>query len=174
MKYAFLLLSFLIISCKPKLASFMPSHHETFNKTLHSKSIISEKEKSINVVECIDSLTITKISEQNNEFTEFHINDKITEKSNKKYNKKAIKIQQESKIIIEDQVKKKKRRKFFANPIFNDNVKIGIVFLVIAVVLSLFSLSQLALVFGLAALIFIYLGLKKYYRRKRIKQIFKK
>lgn len=65
-----------------------------------------------------------------------------------------------------------KRKKLY--PAFNDNLKIGFVFLVIAAILALFHLNQLVLIFGLASLVFLYLGLKKYYRRKRIKSIFRK
>jgi hypothetical protein len=67
-------------------------------------------------------------------------------------------------------VKKKRNR----NPIFNDGVKIGIVFLVIAIGLAFIPLTQLSILFGVVSAIFFVLGLKKYMRKNRFRNIFKR
>lgn len=58
------------------------------------------------------------------------------------------------------------------NPVFNDSLKIGLVFLVIAAGLAFLpALLQLAVLFALVAMIFLFIGLKKLFnRRAKIKQ----
>jgi hypothetical protein len=75
------------------------------------------------------------------------------------------------KVKIESQEYFKKKRN--RNPIFNDGVKIGIVFLLIAITLAILSLNQLSLLFGVVSAIFFVLGLKKYMRKNRFRNIFK-
>lgn len=66
-----------------------------------------------------------------------------------------------------------KRKREIKNTFFNDQVKIGGLFLGGAILLSLFNLSSLALLFGLAALLLLFLGLKKYFRKQRRKKSFR-
>lgn len=65
----------------------------------------------------------------------------------------------------------KKRRK----PVpFNSTIYIGFIILGIAILLALVSLGSLSLLFGVASIIFLYLGFKAYFRRKRRRDIFRK
>jgi len=58
------------------------------------------------------------------------------------------------------------------DPVFNDSLKIGLVFLIIAVALAFLpALLQLAVLFALVAMVFLFIGLKKLFnRRAKIKQ----
>jgi cation transport ATPase len=85
---------------------------------------------------------------------------------------KATILEKKPNFQKEKPAKKKKKRKK-RNSVFNDGVKIGIVFLVIAILLSFLHITQLVILFGLVSVIFLYLGLKKYMRRNRLKNIFK-
>lgn len=64
----------------------------------------------------------------------------------------------------------KKRRKSVP---FNSTIYVGFIILGIAIVLALLSLSSLSLLFGVASIIFLYLGFKTYFRRKRRRDIFR-
>lgn len=58
------------------------------------------------------------------------------------------------------------------NPVFNDSLKIGIVFLAIALGLSFLPVLQLTLLFAIVAMIFLFIGLKKLFKRRaKMKQI---
>lgn len=64
----------------------------------------------------------------------------------------------------------KKRRK----PVpFNSTIYTGFVILGIAILLALVSLSSLSLLFGVAAIIFLYLGFRKYFRKIQRRNIFR-
>jgi hypothetical protein len=58
------------------------------------------------------------------------------------------------------------------DPVINDSLKIGLVFLIIAVALAFLpALLQLAVLFTLVAMVFLFIGLKKLFnRRAKIKQ----
>lgn len=64
----------------------------------------------------------------------------------------------------------KKRRK----PVpFNSTIYVGFIILGIAILLALVSLGSLSLLFGVASIIFLYLGFKAYFRKKRRRDIFR-
>jgi len=64
----------------------------------------------------------------------------------------------------------KKRRK----PVpLNSTIYTGFIILGIAIILALISLSSLSLLFGVASIIFLYLGFKVYFRKKRRRDIFR-
>jgi hypothetical protein len=58
------------------------------------------------------------------------------------------------------------------NPVFNDSLKVGLVFLIIAAALGFVpALLQLAVLFALVAMVFLFIGLKKLFnRRAKIKK----
>lgn len=64
----------------------------------------------------------------------------------------------------------KKRRKSVP---FNSTIYTGFVILGIAILLALVSLSSLSLLFGVAAIIFLYLGFRKYFRKIQRRNIFR-
>jgi hypothetical protein len=58
------------------------------------------------------------------------------------------------------------------NPVFNDSLKVGLVFLLIATALGFVpALLQLAVLFAVVAMVFLFIGLKKLFnRRAKIKK----
>ncbi|MGR3812041.1 hypothetical protein [Jiulongibacter sp. NS-SX5] len=70
--------------------------------------------------------------------------------------------------------KKRKRRRMWRQ--FGSNLLIGFVFLGVAIILALIKLQTLAILFGVASILFLIFGLKKLFkkRRRRIRNPFKK
>lgn len=66
---------------------------------------------------------------------------------------------------------KKKKKKPFRR--YGTMIPTGFVFLGIAVLLSLININGLALLFGVAAIFFLYLGIRKLLRKKRRREIFR-
>lgn len=168
-----------LVSCHKKLAFFQPGKSVNY----HSQKIpsLSQSFPETDTYISPDQTEFIASIEENFEFKPNHPIEIVDSKTEiitlKKPEIEKIlisKFSSSEKIISDKLVEKNtlKRKKLY--PLFNDNLKIGLVFLVIAAILALFSLNQLVLIFGLASLVFLYLGLKKYYRRKRIKSIFKK
>jgi Flp pilus assembly protein TadB len=151
------------------MASFMPSSYEDFK---------SEKKavKSKTSPEFIESKTLQKIEINAEKYAnKININVKknlsIKEKIKKQRTLRASNMPEERPTLkpkIETLRKKRNR-----NPIINDGVKIGIVFLAIAIGLALIPLSQLSLLFGVVSAIFFIIGLKKYMRKNRFRKLFK-
>jgi Flp pilus assembly protein TadB len=67
-------------------------------------------------------------------------------------------------------VKKKKKKSFKR---WGTMIPSGFVFLGIAILLSLININGLALLFGVAAILFLFLGFRKLLRRKRRRDIFR-
>jgi hypothetical protein len=179
-KLFFVFTFFTTISCNKKLTLFQQGKKESFGQnqsTIILEKLIIDNESLGHDLGVINEEDIR--TETMNDFTS-----DATEKISfvrsvpvylnfKKIEKEPIKELNKYKIERESTEKNfKKKRKLY--PLFNDNLKIGVVFLVIAAVLAILNLNQLMLIFALASLIFLYLGLKKYFRRKRIKSWFKK
>lgn len=66
---------------------------------------------------------------------------------------------------------KKKKKKTFKR--LGTMIPTGFVFLGIAILLSLININGLALLFGVAAILFLFLGFKKLLRKKRRRDIFR-
>jgi hypothetical protein len=65
----------------------------------------------------------------------------------------------------------KKKKKSFKR--WGTTIPTGLAFLGIAILLSLISINGLALLFGVAAILFLFLGFRKLLRRKRRRDIFR-
>ncbi len=173
-KICFALVAFIICaSCQKKLAHFNSSSFEEFSEKTNARTsetpIILEKKLLIREIVVAKDVEIKDI--------------KTTPENTKKLSKPQSKPNQavennildlEKKTFEEKnedtKIKKKKRKK---NPVFNDGVKIGIVFLGIAILLAILSLNSLSLLFGVVSAIFFIIGLKKYMRKKRLRELFK-
>ncbi|MBK9508278.1 MAG: hypothetical protein IPP61_19755 [Cytophagaceae bacterium] len=173
------LIAVVFVSCHKKLAFFQPGKSVNY----HSEKIPSVGQSfpetntniSPNQPEITASIEGNLEFESTNPIEIVNIEKEIIQQETSDFERtKNTEFNISEKNITEKTVEKNtlKRKKLY--PLFNDNLKIGLVFLVIAAILAIFSLNQLVLIFGLASLVFLYLGLKKYYRRKRIKSIFKK
>ena len=159
-------------SCHKKMAVFNASSFEEFeNKPKPPKTILEDKpelkdleysEPIIHNEEYEEAASPPIIVLKKQTVTIFnHIN---TDKSQKKFEKGKINISQNE----NDTTKKKRKR----NPIINDGVKIGIVFLGIAILLAILGFSSLSLLFGVVSAVFFVIGLKKYMRKKRLRNLF--
>lgn len=101
---------------------------------------------------------------------------------NKKYSRINKELENTSKIEVaqtefEDAqlvktAENKKANFIKRNPVFNDSLKIGLVFLIIAAALAFVpALLQLAVLFAVVAMVFLFIGLKKLFnRRAKIKK----
>jgi cation transport ATPase len=176
-------LSFLIFSsCHKKMGGFQASSRENFTQTKKPIPSINAfgdlnvtEQKSELFFEEIETTQLSASTEEGStNFIESNKKTGIIDFKNIKNveENKATILEKKPNFQKEKPSKKKKKRKK-RNSVFNDGVKIGIVFLVIAILLSFLHITQLVILFGLASVIFLYLGLKKYMRRNRLKNIFK-
>lgn len=181
-KPAFLLLALtLLASCRKEFASFQKSPN--INYTTSKKSIeiplegINPKQPNL-IVSTQDSYTFIEPSEifksETNEITtqNTQINDDGGRKKQKNVSKKQETFFQ--KVFPNQHSKDKKTVKKRRKPVpLNSTIYTGLVILGIAILLALVSLNSLSILFGIASLFFLYLGLKKYFRRKRRRDIFR-
>ncbi|MDZ7933875.1 MAG: hypothetical protein U5M51_02665 [Emticicia sp.] len=71
---------------------------------------------------------------------------------------------------LQDKKTAKKRQK----PVpLNSTIYTGFIILGIAILLALLSLGSLSLLFGVASILFLYIGFKAYFRKKRRRDIFR-
>lgn len=181
-KTAFLLLALtLLASCRKELASFQKSPN--INYTTSKKSIaiplegINPKQPNL-IVSTRDSYTFIEPSEsfksETNEITTQ--NTQINDDGGRKKQKNVSKKQETffEKVFPNQHLKDKKTVKKRRKPVpLNATIYTGLVILGIAILLALVSLNSLSILFGIASLFFLYLGLKKYFRRKRRRDIFR-
>jgi cation transport ATPase len=176
-------LSFIIFSsCHKKMGGFQASSRENFTQTKKPIPSITAFDETLETEPkselVFDEIETTQLSASTDErqisFIESNRKTEIIDFKNLKKieENKATILEKKPNFQKEKPAKKKKKRKK-RNSVFNDGVKIGIVFLVIAILLSFLHITQLVILFGLVSVIFLYLGLKKYMRRNRLKNIFK-
>ncbi|MDP5140942.1 MAG: hypothetical protein NWP83_10805 [Spirosomaceae bacterium] len=77
---------------------------------------------------------------------------------------------QQFKKTQKEPVKKKKKKPFRR---YGTMIPTGFLFLGIAILLSLIPLNGLALLFGMASILFLYLGFRKLLRKKRRRELFR-
>lgn len=92
----------------------------------------------------------------------------------KEFTKLPIKVLKQDPVKKAKEKKKRKRRRFWRKT--GSNLFIGFFFLGVAVVLTLVHLESLAALFGLASILFLFFGLKKFFKKRNrgIKNPFKK
>jgi len=166
-----------LLSCQKKnTGGFQKSTRETFsNKTNKTKLLITSdnpifiKELSLEPEE-MEAFTDTdlRIETLPYEIKKYHEIDKKLETSSK------IKtIQTKSEVSLLDETTEiQKVKSLKRNPVFNDSLKVGLVFLIIAAGLAFVpALLQLAVLFAVVAMVFLFIGLKKLFnRRAKIKK----
>jgi hypothetical protein len=163
-----------LFSCQKKLANFQASNNDFYKHSekpiavIKTKEIIySETELKNNDVSLNVELLTASVEEEpflkNKQKVEIYQTDVINFKNDFNAKNETIKKLE----LKKEKYKKKKRKKLK----LNDNIKIGMIFLLVAIGLSIVGLNQLVLIFGIASIVFLYLGLKKYYRRRRIKRL---
>jgi hypothetical protein len=164
-----LLLGFLIFftvsSCHKKFGGFQASKKENFSAPIKITTI----EETPKLPELVLAEELLEASIE----SEFRVIDHTTKKSEIYSTLKSIENNTKSYSVInnkplslttqeKDKIKKRIRR----NPVFNDSLKMGFVLLFIAIGLSFLPVIELTLLFGIVALIFLFIGLKKFFKRR--------
>jgi len=166
----FLIISVLIFtSCRKQMATFQPSHYETFErknkpKTTDDKELaeISQIQRPAiedELVSTSNELSSTIQFEESKAVSSFEKpTRKIEESKKNKIDKKEIKSFVKTNL---KELKKHKRRgdNFWDN--FNERIKIGLLLLAVAVIFELIGLTVLAIIFGILAAYMIIRGLKR-------------
>jgi hypothetical protein len=157
------------------MAYFMPSSSVTYETEVEYVKDLKPDKKS-EVVRPIFEKEAAAI--ENNNINVAEIVDDVGVFANKKVESPKtttkLNIQNTPTTVSDENTKINVKKKRNRNPIFNDGVKIGIVFLVIAIGLAFIPLTQLSILFGVVSAIFFVLGLKKYMRKNRFRNIFKR
>lgn len=181
-KLTFLLLAFtLLASCRKEFASFQKSpniNYATKKKSAEISLEIIKPEHPNLIVSIQDSYDFTELSEvfrsKNNEMAsqKLQINDDGGRKKRKNVSKKQETLFE--KVFPNQHTNDKKTVKKRRKPVpLNSTIYTGFIILGIAILLALVSLNSLSLLFGVAAIFFLYLGFKKYFRRKKRRDIFR-
>lgn len=179
-KLTFLLLAFiLLVSCRKEFASFQKS--PKVNYTSQKKSIeipveITQHEQPNLIASTHDSYT-EPIKVFRLETNEAIIQKQQIHDDGRRKKRKNISKKQETffeKIFPNQHTKDKKTVEKRRKPVpLNSTIYTGFIILGIAILLALVSLNSLSLLFGVAAILFLYLGFKKYFRKKRRRDIFR-
>lgn len=181
-KLTFLLLTFILLSsCRKEFASFQKSPNINYavkEKPIEIPLEVVKPEQPNLIASTQYSYALTEPNEvfqsKNNEISTQ--NTQINDDGGRKKRKSVSKRQETffEKIFPNQHSKEKqtvkKRRK--AVPL-NSTIYTGFIILGIAILLALVSLNSLSLLFGVAAILFLYLGFKKYFRKKRRRDIFR-
>ena len=181
MKYL-TLLSFSVIlfsSCRKEFATFQKSTPITYART--NKNI--ENKKTITPIEPILFTSITQtptfLNKSSIIFPRNLENKDEKEILDKGKKKKQATINRGGGTFLEklfpNQTQKEKNTtKKRKNPVpFNSTIYTGFIILGIAILLALLSLNSLSLLFGLASIIFLYLGFKWYFRKINRRKVFR-
>lgn len=176
--FLFLLL-FAFSSCRKDFASFQKSPNLVYASK--KNSVTPEVEVATNKPTLIASMDDSPTFIQKKE----------------SFSPKTIKIESKKILVDNDRRKQKKKsdvshvtflEKIFQNQTnkdnknfkkrrnsasFNSTIYTGFIILGIAILLALLSLNPLSLLFGLASIIFLYVGFKRYFRKKRRRDIFR-
>ena len=153
----------------------MPSSRETFteNTQKNSTRLLLENQKNIEVLPefSASESEIPDFQAASVPQKSFEVENPIFQEATKVLPKNSFKGNQQTslesdKIPNYDQGSQKQSR-IKRDPIFNDSLKIGLVFLLIAAGLAFLpALLQLAVLFALVAMIFVFIGLKKLFNRR--------
>ncbi len=169
-------------SCRRDFASFQKSPNLSYS---HQKSV-QNSEVTIDLPEpiLIASVDDSPLFLEQKESFSIKISENETNKplwdDDRKRRKNRKNVNQKQGTFIEkifpnqtrqDKKVVKKRQK----PVpLNSTIYVGFIILGIAILLALLSLGSLSLLFGVASILFIYIGFKAYFRRKRRRDIFRK
>jgi hypothetical protein len=183
MKHLTLLLFFCTVfsACKKDFAHFQQSTYSSYSQsktTVIPTPDISSPNSSLSA--SLDNSTVifsakSQVSEptielETNEFA-------LTNEGNKKTKTSTTKRQKSHFLKVFPSKKHQNSKRIFEirrKPVpLNSSIYTGFIILGIAVVLALVSLESLSLLFGLAAIVLLYIGFKKYFRRKKWRDIFR-
>jgi hypothetical protein len=182
MKYLLLLFLFCtLFSCKKDFANFQQSQYSTYAQSSNNaaqKYNVFQPDASLSA--SLDNSAVFPIEPHLSETLTIEVNstnkiafDKIEITENKGFFKyKKAHFQAKMIAIAVSNQKNTIKQKFKPVPL-NSTIYTGFIILGIAIVLALVSLESLSLLFGLAAIVLLYIGFKKYLRRKKWRDIFR-
>lgn len=167
----FVLFCFSIVACNKKMGGFQQSTRETFSSKSHNKDQHFASLNPFLTEDLLPEFEDVEVSNSNElrvETPESKIKLSSENAKEKEENVKIENIQSE----VETSLSKKTTEKVTLhpikrNPVFNDSLKIGVIFLLIASALALIpALLQLGILFALVAIVLLFIGLKKLFKRR--------
>jgi hypothetical protein len=159
-----------LVACNKKMGGFRQSSRETFPTKSHIKQHLASENPVLtaDLLPEFEEVTVSNSNELRIETPESKIKIPSENIKEKNENLKFENLQSE----IETSLSKKsaeivKLRPIKRNPVFNDSLKIGVMFLLIASALALIpALLQLGILFALVAIVLLFIGLKKLFKRR--------
>ena len=160
-------IAFTISSCQKKMGGFQVTQRENLNSYSkpNQELDIPKIEELPFKVENLETSNETVLDLKTIAIPENHFSSAQTYTKTNRLN--PVSFQTEP--ISFNKENKKIKKRIHRNPVFNDSLKMGFVLLFIAIGLSFLPVLQLTLLFGIVALIFLFIGLKKLFKR-RIKE----
>ena len=181
MKHLLILLCFcMLLSCKKDVAYFQQSAYSSYinaKKNIELQPNIIQPD--IQLSASLDNATIisTEPKSSENLIIEAHPTN-VEEFNNSKIKKRIIQHQNVAFYSKNTPISVNYHKKLFKrNPKevpLNSTIYTGLIILGIAILLALVSLNSLSFLFGLAAILFLYLGFKSYFRKQRRRDFFRK
>lgn len=177
----FLLSLIAFTSCRKDFASFQKSPNLSYSqpKNVQNPEVVIALNEPILMASMDDSPLFLEQKETFSDKISKNETNKALLDDDRKRRKNRKNVSQKQGTFIEkifpnygqnDKKVVKKRRK----PVpLNSTIYIGFIILGIAVLLALVSLGSLSLLFGVASILFLYWGFKKYFRKKRRRDIFR-
>lgn len=170
------LFCFSLLSCHKNIGGFQKSSRETFKAQTQKTDLLFTSENPIFIEQLLPENEValtTNVTELPIETLGLEIQNYQKEKNILVNTPKIVVSQKEFETIETKKYTEKQTLKpLKRNPVFNDSLKIGLVFLLIAAALAFLpALLQLAVLFAVVAMVFLFIGLKKLFnRRAKIKQ----
>jgi hypothetical protein len=181
MKYLLILFCFcLLVSCKKDVAYFQQSAYSSY---LPSKKNIELQpniiQPDIQLSASLDNATIISTEPKTSENLIIEVYPtNVVELHKSKIKKRIIQQKKIAFYSTNTPIAVNYHKKFFKrNPKevpLNSTIYTGLIIFGIAILLALVSLNSLSLLFGLAAILFLYLGFKSYFRKQRRRDFFRK
>ncbi|CAN1512707.1 hypothetical protein MCERE19_00834 [Spirosomataceae bacterium] len=152
------------------MGGFRQSSRESFSTKSHIKQYLASENPVLtqDFLPEFEEFTVNNSNELQIETPESKIKLSSENVKEKKEHLSFENIQSEVEITLsEKSAEIVKKRPIKRNPVFNDSLKIGVIFLLIASALALIpALLQLGILFALVAIVLLFIGLKKLFKRR--------
>jgi hypothetical protein len=181
MKYLLILFCFcLLVSCKKDVAYFQQSAYSSYlpsKKNIKIQPNITQPD--IQLSASLDNATIISTEPKTSENLILEVDPiNVVELHKSKIKKRIIQQKKIAFYSTNTPIAVNYHKNFFKrNPKEvppNSTIYTGLIIFGIAILLALVSLNSLSLLFGLAAILFLYLGFKSYFRKQRRRDFFRK
>jgi hypothetical protein len=181
MKYLLILFCFcLLVSCKKDVAYFQQSAYSSYlpsKKNIKIQPNITQPD--IQLSASLDNATIISTEPKTSENLILEVDPiNVVELHKSKIKKRIIQQKKIAFYSTNTPIAVNYHKNFFKrNPKevpLNSTIYTGLIIFGIAILLALVSLNSLSLLFGLAAILFLYLGFKSYFRKQRRRDFFRK